>query len=86
MEEFDLARLLRILQGNPSLSQLNSFIKTLKILGELFVSKGKPMFFLGKICFDKKLNYKFIYIQLLETKKAIQMHEVDQQNLNVHDG
>ena len=43
------------------------------------------MFFLGKVWFYKKLNYKIIFASYLETKKALHMHETDQQNLHVHD-
>ena len=43
------------------------------------------MFFLGKVWFYKILNYKIIFASYLETKKALHMHETDQQNFDVHD-
>ncbi|SVD33231.1 uncharacterized protein METZ01_LOCUS386085 [marine metagenome] len=31
------------------------------------------------------MNYKIIFASYLETKKALHMHEADQQNFDVHD-
>ena len=42
------------------------------------------MFFLGKVWFYRMLNYKIIFANYWE-KKALHMHETDQQNLHVHD-